>query len=206
MRLGILAAALWALLPLSAEAWAEPNECFDVAVVARLAGQTPEPYPDDPEVIYMSWPWMLHFETEQVLIGHEDRARFRAMMSLHNYFRRDIEHFLVFLRRDPEWGYRVVNVETRVVLDRRGRFIVPSVRPEDLQRSWVPASYEAHLRPVRYRAADAWWLSDRRMLDLDDVPPGWYKRRGDQIVALRGLRLSDLSSIMANEPGARCED
>ncbi len=213
MRWGFLPTVLLALLPFSA--WAqeapEPYPCFDVAVVARLVHQTPGPYPEDPEVIVMRWPWTLDFQTEQVFIGHETRARFRAMMPLHTYFRRDIDYFLLFLRRDPELGYRVVDWQIYVVLDRRGRFVMPFEAPvpaEDLRpASWIPANYEAYLRPIRYRSEDAWWLNEPEItVDLDNVPPGWYKRRGDQLVALRGLPLSDLTRMMANEPGAVCGD
>lgn len=213
MKWGVLIGALATLLapPARGQETPEPDPCFDVAVVARLVRQTPEPFPDDPDVIVMRWPWILDFETEQVLIGRESRTRFQAMLPMHAEFRRDIEHFLLFLRRDPQWGYRVVDRSMDVVSDRRGRFVIPVERPierEDLRpASWIPASYESYLRTIRYRAADAWWLNNRyvEQEDIDDIPPGWFEQRGNQIVAVRGLRLSDLSRMMANEPGAICE-
>lgn len=212
MRSFLIAIAL-AALPISAHAH-EPEEtprCYDVAVVARLIRETPEPFPDlGPDVIVIRWPWILEFETEEVVIGRVDHQRMRVTASMHTNFNRQIDHFLLFLRRYPDGRYVAEDIVVNVVRDRRGRFIIPLEAPiasEELSpEGWLPASYESYLRPVRYRSRDAWWLSEQYLDDdyLAETPPGWHIRRDGRVVALRGLYLSDLPTMMAQEASATC--
>jgi hypothetical protein len=213
MRSSLIAIALTAL-PITAHAQepAETPRCFDVAVVARLVRETPEPIPDlGPDVIVIRWPWVLEFETEDVVIGRVDRRRLRVTASMHTNFNQQIDHFLLLLRRDPDRGYIAEDIIVNVVRDRRGRFIIPfdgPVEEEGLRpEAWLPANYESYLRPVRYRNLDAWWLSEQYVDDesLAETPPGWHTWRDGRVVALRGLYLSDLPSMMAQEAGALCE-
>jgi len=97
-----------------------------------------------------------------------------------------------------------------VIRDEQGRFITPFEQPYESEylwpNGWLPQSYERYLRPIHYRARDAWWLVDP-YVDPDEpaVPPGWQTRRGNIVVAVRGLYLSDVARLMANEPNAVCD-
>jgi hypothetical protein len=70
----------------------------------------------------------------------------------------------------------------------------------------VPASYESYLRSIHYRSRDAWWLTEPYLNEeyLAETPLGWHARRDGRVVALRGLYMSDLARMMAQEPGAIC--
>lgn len=190
----------------------ETPRCFDAAVVARLVRETPGPTPDRGlDVFVMRWPWVLEFETEEVVIGRVGRGRLSVTAHMHINFNRRIDHFLLFLRRDSDGAYVAEDIVVNVVRDRRNRFVVPfdgPVAPDGLwPRGWVPEKYQSYLRPVHYRRRDAWWLSDG-YVDRDypaETQSGWHEWRDGRAVALRGLYMSDLPSMMAQATGAICQ-
>lgn len=198
-------------LPVHSQDAAEAPRCFDVAVIAKLVRETSGPIPDrGSDVIVMRWPWLLEFETEEVVMGGVDRGPLRVTASMHTNFNRRISHFLLLLRRQPEGGYLAEDIVVNVVRDRRGHFVIPFEAPvsagELWPEGWLPANYENYLRPVRYRSRDAWWQSDQYLdpEDFAELSPGWHTWRDGRPVALRGLYLSDLPIMMAREEGAIC--
>ncbi len=205
----ILAAPLVA--PSLASAQDEAPSCFDVALVARVVDYDPRPLPDlGRDVIVMRWPWDLTLEIEQVLLGSERRERVRAAVSLHTQFNDDVEHLLFFLKR-TDGGYVATEFTAGIIEDRRGRFMTPVEAPLDVEEvypaTWIPADYENLLRPVRYRARDAYWLDDIQWQLEDGYPAveGWSEIRGDSLVALRGIFLDDLADRLGGQPGALCK-
>jgi hypothetical protein len=182
---------------------ASPMRCFDVALVAQITRYDPDPmdWPDD--VIVMRWTWTVSLDVEQVLIGEKPRQQLNVSMSLHGEMRSDVKHVLFFLQRTST-GYAVVDHDTRVVTNRRGAFILPMSAPLNADQiyplSWAPPDYEAHLRPARYRAQDAWWLRRAEA----EATSGWSVQRGNRVVAARGLELSDLPNLIAESPRLRC--
>jgi hypothetical protein len=209
MRTLLIAAAL-AVLAASAQAQ-EPDDCVDAIVVARLIRETPGPMPPrptDPNLIVMHMPWIMELETEQIVMGHAE-SRFSATLTKHSEFNPRIDHFLLFLHRDPGGEFTAVNALVYILRDRQGRFVIPLERPlEDYSLwpngGWASENYESYLRPISYRASDVWWPTELDEYDLPANPPGWWVKRAGHVVALRGLYMDDLARMMAQEPGAIC--
>ena len=188
---------------------AEPWPCFDLAVVARVVAQTPDPFPDSgPDVIVIRWPWRLEFEAERVLIGQAEGSRLRVAAAMHTSFNPQIDHFLLLLREGDDGGYGLVDLDYQVVRDRYGRFIRPFAAPafdeEVRPEGWLPSNYEDFLRPIHYSTSDAWWLTPP-YVDEDELADGWFTRQGKRVVAARGLHLGDLAEMMSQTPGAVCQ-
>lgn len=203
-----LGAALSAAAPTpQQELSQEAPPCFDLAVVARVMRQTPTPFPDAPEgVIVMSWPWNLSVAIEQRLAGREARKRINVAAIMHTEFNHEIEHFLMFLKRRPD-GYALVRMQYEIVEDASGRFVMPLAQPLSpdtlSENDLFPADYLRLLRPVRYRARDAWWLqkphldqNDNGDVDINAYP--WSKMKNGRVIADRGLRLSDFVNALSD--------
>jgi hypothetical protein len=210
-----LIAAVLAMLPSSGygQVPQESLPCVDVAVVARLARETPEPLGDvEPDAIVLFTPWREEFEIEEIILGQLDQTLLSVTAYLHIGLtqRHQADHFLLLLRRTPDRGYILLDFDARVLRDRRGRFIIPLAHPEEQEslrpEGWLPVSCIGYLRPIRYDVRRAWWLAEPFVDDdvLAQTPAGWHTRRGHRIVALRGLYLRDLNQMMANEAGAIC--
>ncbi|NEX94242.1 hypothetical protein [Caulobacter sp. 17J65-9] len=211
----LAAAALAALLSTAAPTTPDADEappCFDVALVARVAKQKPGPFPDDP-VFEFTWsrPWRLDLDVEQVLIGGEAPGRLPVTATLSSKLNPHSKHALFFLKRRTDGGYDSTGmIMTTIVSDARGRFVKPVEDPlrEHMlyPNGWVPASYEQLLRPIRYRAADAWWLQPPRIEEdvLDELDPAWVRRDGRGAVARRGLFVDDWMRALKAQPGAVC--
>jgi len=209
------------------EAPPRPPPCFDVAVVAKLTKQTPRPIPDD-GFLYESWAWTLQAEVQQTLTGPRPPSRIEVLSSQHTGLRAE-PYILLFLRSD-RGGYVRVGSNPWIVKDAEGRFVMPLAGPyrdDDLARGFLPSDYLKRIRPIRYRAEDAWWLERSRwdtlfILDPTQEPdpdplvggPGWDtevidwsaypwgKIEGDMIVADRGILLTELVQGLAER---RCK-
>lgn len=188
-----------------------PRRCVDVAVVARIVGQTPIEMPEVPGQIIMRWPFMVNLEVEEVVAGSEKRSQIRVAMSLHTRFNPQIRHALFLLRRTDRQGYAVVEMNPYVVSDRRGEFVIPlDEQPQDYElvpEGWLPANYEAWLKPIRYERREAWWLnmnyeSEDRLPDGQDA---WRTVSKGVVVAKRGLAVSDVPALLAAADLLPCE-
>ena len=135
----------------------------------------------------MRWPWVVDLEVEQTVFGREQPRDLSVSMSLHSGLNDEIRYGLFFLKRGAHGGYGVVDFDYEVVVDARDRFVRPmpdSLEPKS-EGDWIPQHYEAWLRPIRYRVADAWWLE--RWPDPNPDEP---------VVAKRGLVLAEMPRLL----------
>ena len=189
-----LAAVLAGLFFCCAEPVRASQQCFDLAVIGTSPHYrwVPVEVPID-EIIIRS-PVSISFSVVERLAGISQSGRIVANTSLHTRFNSQIKLFLLFLRRQKNGEYELLNMDYRIVRDRRGDFVIPVAEPlseEELSpEGFKPTNYEALLRPSRYRVADAWWLADEK-----EVPP-WSLVKYGKIAADKSLPVRDLVKAM----------
>ncbi|WCM27188.1 hypothetical protein NDN01_24930 [Sphingomonas sp. QA11] len=185
--------------------------CFDVALVASAPRYHWLPVPDGEGIILRS-PVRITFDVEEVMAGRLAGSTVTINTGLHTRYNSRIRYFLFYLKSDGSGGYRIVEMSDSLVRSRDGSFVIPVTAPfapppeaDDLN---PPPDYEKLLRPIRYDAADAWWLQSS---DLETRADGsiateahpWGVVRKSGILAPRGLRVDDVVKSIANR---RCSD
>lgn len=159
----------------------------------------------------MRWPWVLDLEVEEVVAGSERRARIQVTLSMHSEFTTRIRHGLFLLRRVEGGRYAVVDWDSHVVTDRGGAFVIPVAEPPHdydlIPEGWLPANYEAWLKPIRYRSGQAWWLNmnyegEDRPLDGEDA---WRTVTEGVVVAKRGFMVGDVPALLKAADLSPCE-
>ncbi|WEJ98262.1 MAG: hypothetical protein P0Y59_15060 [Candidatus Sphingomonas phytovorans] len=188
----------------SAEVQALP--CFDVALVASAPRYRWLSVPEDDDII-IRWPVRITFDVEEVIAGRVAGSTVTINTGLHTRYNSRIRYFLFYLKSDRSGGYRIVEMSDSLVRSRDGSFVIPVTAPfapppeaDDLN---PPPDYEKLLRPIRYDAADAWWLQSS---DLETRADGsiateahpWGVVRKSGILAPRGLRVDDVVKSIAN--------
>lgn len=178
------------------------RDCFDVAIVATAPRYKWYPIKHDrPDEIILDSPVRITFDVEEVLTGYEPTGTVDVFTTLHTDFNPKIRHFLLFLRRRESEGFSLAHMSLTIVEDRNGDFAWPVARPLNPSYwnddDFIPRNYESLLKPIRYRPADAWWLSPTYVRDEPSEPVSvsdypWGRLDHGRIVALRGLRVRDL--------------
>src|SRR5690349_8014543 len=101
------------------------DSCFDSVVVAEPIKQEPRPIPDlGPNQIVMSWPWDVKIDVKASLVGDHLHGRRTVTMILHTQFV-PIKYMLLYLKRQEDHSYLVVDTYADVVLDQLGRLVIP---------------------------------------------------------------------------------
>jgi hypothetical protein len=209
MRCALLTALLMAV---SAGAFAQetttesPAACADSVVMADITHYDPTPLPEREQGVFViRWPWKLTAVVRENLAGAKTPRRITIRASLHVEFNPQIKHFVMFLGKGSGREYTLEGFEYRFIRDARGRHMMPIEAP--MNTGWLspeghlPSNYEALLRPVKYRAKDAWWLKLPTFVKKDPTDYPWGTVHGDYIVADRGLFLTDM---LAHLKASRC--
>lgn len=174
--------------------------CFDVALVASAPRYRWLPV-GNVEGIILRAPVRITFDVEEVMAGRHLDPKVTVTASLHTRYGSRIRYFLLYLRRDGPGRYRIVDYAPDIVRGTNGDFVEPMTGPADPAESpyfpFFPKDYEKMLRPIHYRAADAWWLwpekgEERKDRNSTAELPPWSIARNGGIVALRGIRVEDL--------------
>jgi hypothetical protein len=183
--------------------------CFDVALVASAPRYRWLPVPEGDDIIIRS-PVRITFDVEEVMAGRVVGPTVTINAGLHTQYNRRIRYFLLYLKSDRSGRYRIVAGSFDVVRGSDGGFVIPVTEPFDPPPGagdlFPPPEYEKLLRPIRYRAADAWWLQPSDLetrtdggIATESYPWGVVKKGG--IVAPRGLRVDDVVKAV---PPRRC--
>jgi hypothetical protein len=175
----------------------ESRTCVESVVIADVTHYDPNPLPEHEEGVFVTrWPWTLTTVVRQHLHGPKTPRRISVRASLHTQFNPEIQNLVMFLSKGEGRQYWLEGIEYRFIRDSRGRLVMPVEAP--LPEGWLqpegflPANYEALLRPVKYRAKDAWWLELPTLFKKEPADFPWGTVRGDYIVADRGLYLKDM--------------
>jgi hypothetical protein len=175
--------------------------CYDIAVIASVVKTKYAELPEEPGFINMDVRWFYDVEVEQLLIGDESRQRLKVTVVAHQRYHSRIEHFLFYLKRTDR-TYQIVGADSRIVEDSRGRLVLLLDRPADASRWFAPDP--SLIKPVHYRASDAWWLQEPNYVDPRPIDPAWARRKGRRVIALRGVAIDDLARLLRARPINQC--
>ncbi|WP_029011837.1 hypothetical protein [Niveispirillum irakense] len=175
--------------------------CFDAAVVAKLLTQDPNPLPpedaDDP-LANWNWPWRLNFIIEKKLLGEMPEPSFTVVHEMHTWLNSDIQHILLWLKRQPDGHYIAIHIELYIVPDIDGEFIAPvgtrSAEFIDTLATQFPGNYTAKLSTRKYQADQAWWL--RKTLETSSASLFLMAKAGD-LRTETAVSLADLVTLTA---------
>lgn len=192
-------AALVLLTLFSRPALGAENEptCFDLAVIAHITGNVPTAFPPEQRSQPIAhWPWIADLNVEKVLLGAEGRGRLQTKQNQHIGYNTKYQHFLLLMKRRGDGDYSIVDVQPQVIRDREGRFVIPLTDPWVLHQGWNSSEFTEAAKPIRYRVADAWWLARWNMRDVRDAGANWAAYTHGHAVALRGLYIDDLVTLL----------
>jgi hypothetical protein len=183
--------------------------CFDVALVASAPRYRWLPVPESDDIIIRA-PVRITFDVEEVMAGRVTGPTVTINTGLHTRYNKRVRYFLLYLKADRSGRYRIVAGSFDVLRGRDGGFVIPMTKPFDPPSRtgdlFPPPDYEKLVRPIRYLAADAWWL---QVSELETRADGsiasesypWGVLKKDGIVAPRGLRVDD---VVKAAPPRRC--
>ena len=173
--------------------------CVESVVIARVARVGELLDYDTADTIVLHPPSYVDLEIRRVLSGV---APPRTLTTIFQPERVHGDALFLLGRRDGSWV--VLGLESHVVRDRRGRYVVPFFREvveEDLApRGWIPVDYRERLREIRYDPRAVAWMGERH-----DAQPGWARIEGAYSVAKRGLVLDDIEGLLAQRLASPCE-
>lgn len=201
-----LALTVTSISPASAETVEAHTSCFDVALIATSPRYRWQPVESAPDEIIIRSPVSIRFAVKQVITGSIKSSDIEVRTSLHTRFNPAIKQFLLFLKEEQDGKYSLQEMNYQLVYDRRGKLVWPIASPLDIsytEDGFTPSNYETLMRPIHYRAKDAWWL----VTPPDVDPPSadeysWGRIDKDKIItASRGISAVDLVAAAA---GKRC--
>jgi hypothetical protein len=190
----------------SAETVEADKSCFDVALIATSPRYRWQPVESEPDEIIIRSPVSIRFAVKQVIAGSIKSSDIDVRTSLHTRFNSAIKQFLLFLKMERDGKYSLQELNYQLVYDRRGMLVWPIASPLDksyTEDGFTPSNYETLMRPIHYRAKDAWWL----VTPPDVDPPSAAEYSWGQldkngiITASRGISAVDLVAAAA---GKRC--
>jgi hypothetical protein len=190
--------------PTSAETVEDDTPCFDVALIATSPRYQWQPVESAPNEIIIRSPVSIRFAVKHVIVGSINSSDIEIQTSLHTRFNPAIKQFLLFLKIEHNGKYSLQEMNYQLVYDRRGRLVWPIASPLDLsyiEDGFTPLNYETLMRPIHYRAKDAWWL----VTPSDVDPPSadeysWGQLDKDRIItASRGISAVDLVAAAASK-------
>jgi hypothetical protein len=123
-----LTSAIWLT---ACAAAAEPSECFDVRVAARVVRQTPTVPPSCDDCVYMRWPWILDLQVQRVREGVLKSGRVVVLNVQHTWARSKYAGNW-WLRRNSLGLFNAVHVDYKnpVRCPAGGPAASPYVQPE----------------------------------------------------------------------------
>ena len=181
--------------------------CFDVAVIATAPRYKWMPVKDDGVSIIMRSPVRITFDVEETISGDVHADTVTVETSLHTTMTRKNKTFLLYLQRGKSGRYRFAGMNWGVVQAGDGQYVLPMARPLDPSAidvdGFFPVGYEKMLKPVRYRAKDAWWYGPDEVDHDDSGRPiaaayPWGVAKDGWIVALRGLWVKDAVKALSH--------
>ena len=90
----------------------QAGECFDVLVLAKVAGQVPsDTAQSDDGYIIMSWPYFIDLNIDRVIEGQIEARTITALSVQHTYWRSDLGARKWWLRRNTVSGYNILRIE-----------------------------------------------------------------------------------------------
>ncbi|MFY9352267.1 MAG: hypothetical protein WAO77_18170 [Sphingobium sp.] len=202
-----LALTVTFISPASAETVEVDTSCFDVALIATSPRYRWQPVDSAPDEIIIRSPVSIRFAVKQVIAGAIKSSDIEVRTSLHTRFNPAIKQFLLFLKVEYGGKYTLQEMNYQLVYDRSGKLVWPIASPlhtSYTEDGFTPSNYETLMRPIHYRARDAWWL----VTSPDVDPPSadeysWGKLDKDRIItASRGISAVDLVAAAA---GKRCD-
>jgi hypothetical protein len=193
--------------PSNATISANGTECFDLAIIAEAPRYRWFPVRAEPDEIILRSPVSIRFVVREVLLGTYGPDYIDIIESMHTEFNSDIDHFLLFIRKEGKQKYSLKGLHYQLVEDRSRQLVWPIAAPIDLsepESDFTPSNYQTLLRPISYRPKDAWWLETPS--GMDPPPPEEYLwgrlDKNGTIIASRGIRAVDLVAAAAAE---RCK-
>lgn len=202
-----LAVTVISISPVNAETVEADTPCFDIALIATNPHYQWVPVESGPDEIIIRSPVSIRFTVQQVIAGSIKSSDVEVRTSLHTRFNPKIKQFLLFLKREHGKTYSLQQMNHQFVHDRRGELVWPIASPLDIsfiENGFVPSNYATLMRPIHYRAKDAWWL----VTPPDVDPPSadeysWGRLDKDRVIeASRGINAVDLVAAAA---GRRCD-
>ncbi|WP_232209364.1 hypothetical protein [Sphingomonas sp. SKA58] len=201
-----LVLTMTAISTASAETVEADKSCFDVALIATSPRYRWQPVESEPDEIIIRSSVSIRFAVKQVIVGAIKSSDIEVRTSLHTRFNPAIKQFLLFLKLENGGKYSLQEMNYQLVYDRRGKLVWPIASPLDtsyLEDGFTPSNYETLMRPIHYRAKDAWWLvtpPDGDPPSADEYSWGQLDNNG-VIMASRGISAVDLVAAAA---GKRC--